>query len=1082
MKSRRLLKEGNRGNRRVVGIGASAGGLAAVKLMLQHLAPKTGLSFVLVQHLSASHPSVLVDLLSPIAKLRVSGAEDGTPLTPDRFYVCPPGFNINLENGVIRLIPLADAQKGHMSIDDFFCSLARDQQKKAVGVILSGAASDGAGGLRAIKHAGGVTFAEDPAAAEHAGMPRSAIETGCVDYVMSVPEIAGALSRIATIPLDGDPEHEVSDTAEAGREGTETILHLLKSSIDIDFSHYRPATVARRISRRMAVHGLEAGSSYAEYLTEHPAELEMLANDLLIGVTEFFRDASAFEALATHVYPALAADPDTNRVRVWVAGCSSGQEAYSIAISLLEFFGERPSPDFQIFATDLSAKAIVKARLGIYSPEEARRGLSEERIKRFFNPVEHGYQIQKRLREMCVFAEQNVIKDPPFSRLDLICCRNLLIYLKPAAQERLLSLFHFALKPDRYMLLGKSESISGDRSLFMPVDKANRIFVRTEHKSICKVNDVSDAAPRPAPAPQPEPQLNETRADLQTEADRVLLDRYSPGAVVVDQKMRVALYRGCTGRYLEAAPGKPDLNLLSMVRPGTLTELEPAFERAKEEQLPVRVESLRVERDPDSFEINLEIIPLGPPIQAASHFLVVFEEASAHGRRTSSPYPKISGAKGKDRENARLRRELLHSQSYLRSVIQKHTARDEELTALNEEILSNNEEFQSMNEELEAAKEELQASQEELTTLNEELRVRNAELSRVNDNLSSAVQRAEDAGAYARAVVETVREPLMLLDGELRIQEANAAFYAMFGFESKATVGTRIDELGGDWWHDPDFLSILKQALADGAPSPECEREVSLGEAGVKSLVFSARPIDVSRRPGPLILLAIADVTSQKRALEAAGLRSLSAHLQKQLEMERTRIARQVHDEIGQSLTALQFELSGLKGDRDAFAPKPDRMIEMVKGTIQKARDIAGDLRPPLLDEFGLKAATEWQLEAFEARTGIKTNLDYRVTTLPPNPDLLTDLVRILQEAITNIARHAQASVATVTLTDGEGELVMEISDNGVGIDLAKTADPRALGILGMKERCSAHHGRLLITKGEGTTVRVEVPTVRGRP
>ncbi len=1064
----------------VAGIGASAGGLAALRLLLEHLPAKTGVAFVLIQHLPADHRSALVELLRPAARIPVSEASDGTVLEPDHFYICPAKANIALKDGVIRLVPLTDAQRGHMSIDAFFYSLAQEYQQRAVAVVLSGTGSDGGAGLRAVKAAGGLTFAQDPETAQYHGMPRNAIETGCVDFVLSVPEVACALSRIRAVPAEAeeDSEEKAAESTDDDQKDTQRILHLLKRSTDIDFSHYKPATIGRRVRRRMAVYGLDGVGAYADQLGMRPAEMEALTNDLLIGVTEFFRDPGAFAALAASVYPAFEPRSSGDEpVRVWVAGCSSGEEAYSLAMSLLEFYQDASVPQIQIFATDLSAKAIAKARSGVYSPEQLHRGLSEERIARFFTRFENGYQINKRVRDMCVFARQNLIKDPPFSRLDLVSCRNLLIYLKPAVQARLLSLFHFALKPGGYLLLGKSESLTSVHGLFAPLDKANRIYMKTKTQSTYQSTQIRAGEPqRERPGRPTEPAYDETRADVQMEADRILLARYAPGAVVVNDRLEVVLYRGYTGRYLEASPGKPNLDLRTLIRPGIMGELEQAFEQARKEQLPARIELLQVRGDRESVEINLEVIPLGPPAQTATHFLVVFEDQPGRGgqARDVSPSPAAeSGDNGKDLEIARLRRELCHTQAYLQSNMQKHAVRDEELTALNEEILSSNEELQSMNEELEAAKEELQASQEELVTLNDELRSRNAELSKLNDEIRDALQRAEEAGAYAGAVVETVSQPLLVLDRELRVQGANRAYYGSFETTAEQTAGKRIGELDG-WWEVPELQTMLEQAVAGGEPK---EYELADKWGGGRSLLFHVRPIRISGKPGPLILLALDDITDQKRALEASGLRGLSARLQQKLEAERMRIARQVHDDLGQALTALQLELGPLKSAPEPWGTKAPKLIAAVQGAIQTVRDIATDLRPPLLDEFGLKAAIEWQLEAFGKRTGIATTLAYDAKELPSNPDLLTALVRVLQEAITNVARHAQASLVKVTLCDSEDCLVMEIADNGVGIDMAKLSSPRSLGVLGMKERCTAHGGEIAFTnRGDGTTLTVKLP------
>ena len=765
----------------VVGVGASAGGLEAFLQLLKHLPADTGMAFVLIQHLDPKHESRLVELLAKVSALPVQLATEGLDVAPDQVYVIPPDTNMGLVEGRLRLTPRNKTRGQHLPIDYFFRSLADDRQSMAVGVVLSGTGSDGTLGLSEIKAAGGLTFAQDQESAKYDGMPKSAAHSGAVDFILTPEKIARELVRIGRHPYLVPPESPEAESSQAGQEDpVRKILRLLRSSCGVDFSLYRKTTIRRRIMRRMVLHPKDTLADYARKLEGNRAEQETLFEDLLINVTSFFRDPEMFEELAESVFPEIVRTKSAGQaIRIWTAGCSTGQEAYSIAMALSEFLDDKPgTPEVQVFATDLSdAVSLVKARAGHY-PDSIEGEVSAERLRRFFRKENGGYRVVKSIRDLCVFAKQNIAQDPPFSRLDLISCRNVLIYLSAPLQKRIIPTFHYALNPSGFLVLGASETVGGFSELFEPVDKTHKIYTRkataqrpyphfSAERYMSRVPANDDAVPPPP-----------TLTEWQKEADRVVVGQYAPVGVLVNDRLEVIQFRGRTSAYLEPASGEANFNLLKMAREGLFGELRHGIAEARQKNARFEKTGVRVRNDGGTRLIDLKIVPLHLPGTTDASFLVLFEEPRRPGaserragdrrthtsqraawstgtglRRTlgkllrgaagragnpaTSAAPDDSAAQPDQRELEQLRRELTATREHQQSILEQQEAANEELRSANEEVLSSNEELQSTNEELETAKEELQSLNEELTTVNEQLQARNLELNRLNNDLSN---------------------------------------------------------------------------------------------------------------------------------------------------------------------------------------------------------------------------------------------------------------------------------------------------------------------------------------------------------
>jgi len=731
----------------IVGIGASAGGLEAVTALLKELSVNTGMAYVLVQHLAPTRESMLTELLSRETSMPVQEIKDGMLVEPNHFYVIPPNTNLGILNGTLHLMPRADEKGQHLPIDFFLRSLAKEQGSRAIGVILSGSASDGVMGLMEIKAEGGITFAQDEKSAAHSSMPHSAAAAGCVDFILPPKKIALELSRIGQHPYLKFDSAKEAKVLPAEEDNLRKIFLLLRQNSGNDFTYYKQSTILRRIKRRILLHKLERMEDYVRYLQESPPEVEALFRDLLINVTEFFRDPDVFEGLKKIVFPTIVKDrPEGLPMRIWVAGCSTGEEVYSIAIALFEFLGDMAANTaIQFFATDLDEQAVDKARSGIY-PNTITDVVSAKRLQRFFTKVDEGYQISKHIRDVCIFAQQNVFKDPPFSRLDMISCRNLLIYLSPVLQKKIMPIFNYALNDKGYLLLGTSETIGRHADLFRLADKKIKLYEKksisglrkfelNNYTNVSAINNLDFKAKQITSG-------NWTNLDIQREADRIVLKKYAPAGVVINEELDVIQFRGHTGAFLEPAAGEASLNLLKMTRYGLQIELRNLIQQVIEKKISICSNDVSMRTDDEIKSIRIEVTPITSPDQSNQNFLVLFQEnqftSDESKTRKKTDSKKIPDSE-ESQEIKRLQQEINATQEYMHTVIEQQEVANEELTSANEEIQASNEELQSTNEELETAKEELQSSNEELATVNDELATRNNELEQLTNDLSNLI-------------------------------------------------------------------------------------------------------------------------------------------------------------------------------------------------------------------------------------------------------------------------------------------------------------------------------------------------------
>ena len=705
------------------------------------------MAFVLIQHLDPKHPSILREILSRTTRMPVVEVTHSTRVEPGHVYVMPSNARMTIAGRVLNLAPRSEDRGPHMPIDHFLRSLAEDLGSRAIGVILSGTASDGALGLKAIKAEGGITFAEAPQSAKFDSMPRSAVASGAVDFVLPPKAIAQELTRIGRHPYLVQTEAVASpEPLASGPAPLDQILRMLREKSGIDFALYRQTTIRRRIGRRMMIHGLDTLESYVHYLEGHPSQVHALYNDLLVNVTRFFRDPEAFQLLQRRVFPSILKQlPADAPIRVWAPGCATGEEAYSLAMVLLESIDDAAGPvPIQLFGTDVSETAIVKARAGIY-PENIELDVTAARLRRFFVKLDGQHQVRKAVRELCVFSRHNLATDPPFSKMDLIVCRNVLIYLEPELQKRVLSIFHYALKDPGFLMLGVAETVGSMSDFFSLVDKKHRVYAKRptsrrfdlgvtgfdQRLEKIGIGRIARRAGEAGGGP----------SDLLQEVDRILLSRYVPAGVLINEASEILQFRGHTSPYLEPAPGQASLNLLKMAREGLLMELRVAIDKARKQNAPVRREKVSIKQDGALTQVTLEVIPVSGPARERN-YLVLFERVlpPEEPRAPGSTAPGAtlrSRRTATERQTENLRRELTATKEFLQSIIQEREAANEELQAANEELQSSNEELQSTNEELETAKEELQSVNEELTTVNEELQHRNAELSQLNNDLNN---------------------------------------------------------------------------------------------------------------------------------------------------------------------------------------------------------------------------------------------------------------------------------------------------------------------------------------------------------
>ena len=838
----------------IVGVGASAGGLDAFKRLLKAIPTDSGMAYVLVQHLDPTHESMLPEILSRSTKIPVHQITDEIHLAPDHIYIIPSNKILTSTDGVLKLAQ-RDKKNQNLPIDIFFTSLAEVHTSFAVGIVLSGTGSDGTNGLRAIKAHRGITIAQDIESAAYDGMPQNAIDAGVVDFILPPEKIPEHLLQINNI----DKTRNVPTTETSIIKNDEIvfkqILTIIRLKTGVDFTYYKQPTPRRRIARRMAICKTSKLSGYLKILRSNKAEQDALFQDMLIPVTSFFRDTKTFDELSTTIIPQLVKNKSNDEpIRVWIAGCSTGEEAYSIAICLNEYSAKIfDHKKIQIFASDISEVAIKKARIGIYSKADVQM-LSEERLRTYFIKKDGYYEVNKLIRDMCVFATHNFLKDPPFAKMDLISCRNSLIYMDPFLQKKALTTFHYAIKENGFLLLGKSETTGTSSDLFIPVNKHEKIYSRNQvagrfmHVATVRKEEsltIKDTKPL-------KPEVTQT--DFRKSAEAILLSKFTPASVVVNEQMDVVHIHGIITPFLEAPQGKPTYNLLKMAREGLAFELRNLLHKVNVGHKTFTKQNIPISLNGIQTLVTIQIVPLQNTIEP--HFLILFNKTVAT-IAVSEGKDKSSSASQKIKKDALLRikqleNELAQTREDMRSITEEQEAANEELQSGNEELLSSSEELQTLNEELETSKEELQSTNEELTIINHELLDKQEQL-----NASRT---------YAESIVTTLREPLIVLDQSLRVKTANASFYKLFNAEESNTEGKLFYEIQNHQWDDPMMRTLLEKILPKHERLSDFEVTLKFPLLGERHLLMNARQIVNKKTEEQLILLAIEDITEQVTA------------------------------------------------------------------------------------------------------------------------------------------------------------------------------------------------------------------------
>lgn len=1107
----------------IVGVGASAGGLEAFTELLGNLPDNTGMAFVLIQHLDPKHESHLTELLSKASKMPISEVKGQTRAAANHVYVIPPGSNLGISDGVLHTAPRPPSGP-NLPIDSFLRALAADRGGKAIGVVLSGTASDGTLGLQAIEAAGGITFAQEPLTAKFGSMPTSAIAAGVVDFVLPPAGISrklAALARDSHLPIKLRQATERSEETELKK-----VFRLLRSATGVDFTFYKQSTLVRRIKRRMDLQGCANLADYIQYLERNREEANALCENCFITVTAFFREPTVFEALKTMVFPALLEKraPD-DPIRIWVPGCATGEEAYSIAICLMEFLEEAElSLPFEIFATDISETAIQKARAGTYA-SAALAHVSPQRLARFFTTTERGHQIAKAVRDACVFARHNVAQDPPFSKLDLISFCNVLIYLGAVLQRKVLSTMQFALKPTGLLVVGPSETIGTLSESFQQVEKSHKIYCLRPAASTAaaQLAGVRSAEGQVVPGEK----MAESRGDvdLQREADRLVLAEHAPPGAVIDNDMNIVQVRGHTAPYLELSPGEPTHNLLKLAREGLIAGLGKAIRTARQTNAIAQEDGFRIDGSGQLREVAIKVTPFaGSSASKERHFLVLFADAQQNGGPNAPHTPSTDG----HRESGRLRRELAATKKYLQTIV------DEKVTAL-EALGAANEEAQAGNEELRTAQEELESTNEELNTLNENLKISSLEVGQANRDLTNLLESISiplvmvgrdlrirrftramepmlnlipsDVGRsitdlqprmelpdlrrllldameggnrqprdirdsygrwyslrilpsvgpdgktegavlmlididaskrgldFAEAIVETVREPLVILNQNLQVVQANKTFYEAFHATREGTEKQLIYDLGNGQWNIPKLRELLESILPAHSTFRDFEVTHEFEHVGRKVMLLNASEIFNPNAQARNILLAIEDATERKQAEEA--LRTTNAELQ-HFAYALTHDLQEPLRMVVNFTELLQQEYGGKLGaDADKFisysvdgALRIEALLRALLAYWEVTEREPGSFAP--VDCGAVLAKALLNLQAAIQQSGAVVTSD-RLPTLVIEEVLL---VQLFQNLISNAIKYAGQNAPQIHVS---AEKIAEgwrfaVQDNGIGI------------------------------------------------
>ncbi len=1016
----------------IVGIGASAGGLNAIQKLLENLPENTGLAFVVIQHLAATQESMLPEILSRSTRMPVTKVANEMPVEINHVYVIPSGVTMTISDGALKLRPKGASFK---PIDEFFRSLASERKTQAIGIVLSGTGTDGTEGLKFIKAEGGITFAQNPKTAQYPDMPRNAIAEETTYFILSPEEIAHELSSIAKHPEITRQKIETEEPQNK-ESSNETIFAMLQAAFGVNFSNYKQSTVNRRISRRIVLNKIENLKEYVIYLRAHKEELRALFDDLLIGVTGFFREPAAFELLKEKIFPRIFEQRQPNQsIRVWIPGCSTGEEAYSIAIAIEEFLEEKNIVDrqIQIFGTDINEKNIEKARHGAYL-KTIEDAVSQNRLKRFFTSNNGSYQVIKPIRDMCIFAKHDLTRDPPFSNLNLIVCRNLLIYFDSKLQERIIPLFHYGLKPDGYLILGESESVGQFTHLFEPLTKKGVTFKKKQAQPTFELR-LEPSAEYSIKRPLGRPERADSMAIVEREVDKLLMAEYVPASLLLNGNLDVVVFRGKIDPYISIEAGAATLNVAKIVRKELRPAIQTAVYRAKKDKKVIE-DSVRFEHGQEIKIVNIQVKPLKIPKQEETFFFVLFSEATKE--KVSTPKElragKMALETAKDQQIKELSEDLHSTKLTLQTIIEQQEATNEELRSAMEEVQSSNEELMSTNEELESSKEELQSTNEELTTLNEELKNRNQNLTVLNDDLSNLM------GSVETAVV--------IVDNSFKIRRFTTQAQALLRLVPTDVdhsildirLGIPIDELEKSLQNVTSNLQLIRQEI-----------ETEKG----RWYQMRIRPYLTSEKKVNGAILSFSDVTEMKKLEDEKQLHTdnleqrVNAQARDLIDAEALsaigKTAGMVGHDIRNPLQSIAGELYLSKTELSEIPDgKVKENITESLASIEKNVEYINKIVQDLQDyaKPNMPVAKETDLEALCREVLFKNNLPENITAACKiNSDAKTIVTdqSMLQRVLSNLVSNAVQAMPdggklTLSAHEDAGGTVIEVQDSGVGI------------------------------------------------
>jgi two-component system CheB/CheR fusion protein len=945
----------------IVGIGASAGGLDAFKQFLSVITPDSGMAYVLVQHLDPTHDSKLAEILARCTTIPVHEITDEIHLAPDTIYVIPENKILTSTDGILKLSPRGNHKKNH-AIDIFFKTLAEIHLKLAVGVVLSGTGNDGTEGLKEIKAHGGITFAQNQDSSTYDEMPQNAINAQVADYILPPEEMPAKLIQIMS-EKKGNTENIPTTDAMIFQE----IIAILTAQSGVDFSHYKESTVQRRIARQMTLHEEENLSDYLIFLRKDKTAATTLFHDLLIPVTNFFRDPKVFNQISATVFPVLLQkNLESKSIRIWSAGCATGEEPYSLAISLLEFLGEnKKNIQIKIFASDVSELSLAKARKGFYTTAQTSK-ISEVILKKYFIKKTGGYQISAQIRDLCIFALHNFLKDPPFAKMDFLSCRNVLIYMDAFLQKKALATFHYALSEDGFLVLGKSETAINSTTLFNPFEKAGKIYKRRQAPSQFAYDVNLNKKKTTTLLKQKTSNHDVPKADFLKSAEKVLFSTYIPASVIINEQFDVVYFNGDITPFLGLSNGKATFNLLKIAKGGLAFELRSTINKAKQTQLLTVKDGISILFNDAMADVCIKVQPLTDTVEP--HYLILFYKTLTEIAEITTDFSDDDKNKNSQKRIRTLEKELIQTHSDVTTITEELENSNQELQTINEELLSGTEELQSLNEELETSKEELQSTNEELNIINKELLKKQDEI-----NISKE---------YTEAIVATLREPIVVLDTSLHIKNINNAFSTKYKISNKEAQGKLIYEILGHLFGNNAMKQLIERVLFEKAPLENYQISVNLYPEGESIMLMNARQITNEKSQEKLILLAIEDITDRKRI--ESRLQDLSDGFEKKVK-ERT-------CELENSVDALHK--ANLRLQQFAYIASHDlqeplRKISIFASLLQREKDKLSEKNAVTVDKI-IKSSIRMQ-------TLISDLLTYSYLNNEDNVFVATDLNEILK-------------------------------------------------------------------------------------